>query len=157
MYQPQTGRAPPRQSRQIPRQFPYPLRNVRVPYKSGYQQAAGGDVRAQRQGPVTSAAQGKNSPNSSSINPQMLSASSITSSRKVSETQEDDSELRTYISDGFGAVQHALFDLTEQIGHLSARMEDYLKILESAGASVVPEGLETDDLDLGDMANLVNY
>ncbi|KZL83930.1 hypothetical protein CI238_13580, partial [Colletotrichum incanum] len=98
---------------------------------------AGGDVRAQRQGPVTSAAQGKNSPNSSSINPQMLSASSITSSRKVSETQEENPELR--------------------IGYLSARMEDYLKILESAGALVVPEGLETDDLDLGDMANLVNY
>ncbi|KZL82764.1 hypothetical protein CI238_13505, partial [Colletotrichum incanum] len=56
-----------------------------------------------------------------------------------------------------GHVRGALFDLTEQIGHLSARMEDYLKILESAGASVVPEGLETDDLDLGDMANLVNY
>ncbi|WQF77108.1 hypothetical protein CDEST_02122 [Colletotrichum destructivum] len=77
MYQPQTGRAPPRLSRQIPRQSPYLLRNVRMPYKSGYQQAAGGDVRAQRQGPVTSAAQGKNSPNSSSINPQMLSASSM--------------------------------------------------------------------------------
>ncbi|WQF76940.1 hypothetical protein CDEST_02054 [Colletotrichum destructivum] len=94
MYQPQTGRAPPRLSRQIPRQSPYLLRHVRVPYKSGYHQAAGGDVRAQRQGPVTSAAQGKDNPNSSSINPQMLSASSISSSRKVSETQEDNPELR---------------------------------------------------------------
>nr|XP_036576557.1 uncharacterized protein CTRU02_13550 [Colletotrichum truncatum]XP_036584606.1 uncharacterized protein CTRU02_05681 [Colletotrichum truncatum]KAF6783314.1 hypothetical protein CTRU02_13550 [Colletotrichum truncatum]KAF6794124.1 hypothetical protein CTRU02_05681 [Colletotrichum truncatum] len=114
MYQPRLDRPLPRPPRQTTRQAPYLVRNLRAPQKSGYQRAAAGDVRAHRQGATMSAAQDKDGPNNSSVNPQLLSAPSITNSQRVSEVLEDDSEIRTYISNGFGAIQQAIFDLTEK-------------------------------------------
>ncbi|KDN70176.1 hypothetical protein CSUB01_11907 [Colletotrichum sublineola] len=175
MYQPRTERPQPRLPPQMqPQRHPPYLRAVRVPRRSGYQQAVGGSVRAQRQGLIASAAQGKNSPNSASNNPQSLPASSTsgkptsptalrlpsisrTSSRKVSETQEDDPELRTYLSEELNSINQGLCNLTEEVRRVSERMEQFHRIFETAGALEEPEDLETDDLGLGDMTDFVNY
>ncbi|KAK2051191.1 hypothetical protein LY76DRAFT_610805 [Colletotrichum caudatum] len=159
MYQPRTERPLPRLPHQIQpqRQAPYP-RTVRVPRRSGYQQAAvSRNVRAQRQAPITSAAQGRDSPNSVSTDPQLLQSSSTTSSRKLPETQEDDPELRTYISEEFGNIKNTLCDVLERLCCVEEKVDGYYRIVETAGALGEPEGLETDNLELEDMTTFVNY
>ncbi|KAK2742894.1 hypothetical protein CKAH01_18436 [Colletotrichum kahawae] len=183
MYQQQRSNGlPPRDSRLTPRQALY-LSRLRAVQNGGHQQATGEEMRPLRQPATAPVVQGRDGVRSGSIKSHLPQASSLISSQESSqqrsEMQDDGLELVNYFSDNFSAQQQVLSDISgrtdrlpamekelrklidsilptlkERIEDLSVKVESFHKMIESAGAIVVPEALDTDGVDLGDMSNL---
>ncbi|KAE9568039.1 hypothetical protein CGMCC3_g15828 [Colletotrichum fructicola] len=140
-------------------------------------------MRTLRQPATAPVVQGRDGLRSGSMRSHLPQASTAISpqesSQQRSEMQDDGLELMSYISDNFGDVKQLLFDISdgikkltareeesrkreeqifpalqERVEELSIKVETFNKMVESAGAIVVPEALDTDGVDLGDMSNL---
>ncbi|OHE90274.1 hypothetical protein CORC01_14433 [Colletotrichum orchidophilum] len=127
MYQQQSSGPPFRDPRLAQRRPLFYLSRPRGIQNGGngghgsHQQAAGGEVRTQRQPPTAAAVQGRDGRDGlhgGSIRSQLPQDSSITrpqeNPQNTSPTQEQNLELVTYISENFGTLQQLLSDFTDR-------------------------------------------
>ncbi|KAK1483929.1 hypothetical protein CABS01_17223 [Colletotrichum abscissum] len=125
MYTQQSNGRPLRGSHPVQqRRLFYLTRDPRAGQRSGngghggHQQAAGGEVRMQRQSPTMVAVQGRDSLQGGSVRPQLPQGLSITRPREnpqnTSPMQEQNLELETYLSENFSTLQQILSDTTDR-------------------------------------------
>ncbi|KAK0367903.1 hypothetical protein CABS03_15190 [Colletotrichum abscissum] len=125
MYTQQSNGRPLRGSHPVQqRRLFYLTRDPRAGQRSGngghggHQQAAGGEVRMQRQSPTMAAVQGRDGLQGGSVRPQLPQGLSITRPREnpqnTSPMQEQNLELETYLSENFSTLQQILSDTTDR-------------------------------------------